>query len=278
MSLTTVLRWVKKAGEESVDTLKILDYENWEQPLIIDEKWIKVRSKWQYVFTAVGSIASDLVAIELFKNKDIEAMKTFLLWIKAQGFRPKIIVTDLLMGYESVVKEIFPDCYYHQCVLHAERDAKRIVKKNFPDGCDDKLKEKLIKNIRKLFASKKQKQLKKRYIKFLMLKKISPPEVQNVFKMMSKYYPKLIEATKRKEIPKTTNAVERAIGELEEKYQLTKGFTSFYYAKCFIKAFQVYYRFRKISFGVFKGKSRLELKGNPLAKLNFTDYLTPTQN
>ena len=36
VSLTTVLRWVKKAGEESVDTLKILDYENWEQPLIIE--------------------------------------------------------------------------------------------------------------------------------------------------------------------------------------------------------------------------------------------------
>jgi len=31
----------------------------------------------------------------------------------------------------------------------------------------------------------------------------------------------------------------------------------------------------KISFGVFKEKSRLELKGNPLAKLNFTDFLTP---
>ena len=70
--------------------------------------------------------------------------------------------------------------------------------------------------------------------------------------------------------------VEREIGEFEERYQLIKGFTSFYYAQFYIKAYQIYYRLRKISFGPFRGKSRLELKGNPLGELYFTDYLTPT--
>ena len=79
-----------------------------------------------------------------------------------------------------------------------------------------------------------------------------------------------------KDIPKTTNPVERAIGEFEERYQLTKGFTSFYYTQFFIKAYQIYYRLKDLSFGRFKGKSRLELKGNPLGKLSYTDFLTPT--
>jgi transposase-like protein len=278
VSLTTVLRWIKKAGEECVEPLKILDSEYWQQTLIIDEKWVKIRKEWNYVFTGVGSIASDLLAVDLFAQKDAEAMETFLLWIKSQGFRPKIIVTDLLMGYGSVIKEVFPDCYHHQCVLHAERDAKRLVRKYWPDGRDDKFKEKLIKSIRKLFASKRTKQLKKRFVRLLMLREESPPEINNVFTMLSNYYPKLCKCIVRKDIPKTTNAVERAIGEFEEKYCLTKGFTSFYYARCFIKVFQIYYRFRKLSFGVLKGKSRLGLKGNPLAKLKFTDYLIPTQH
>jgi hypothetical protein len=72
------------------------------------------------------------------------------------------------------------------------------------------------------------------------------------------------------------NPPERAIGEFEERYQLTKGFTSFYYAQFFINTYQIYYRLRKISFGRFYGKNRLELKGNPVGKLCFSDYLTPT--
>ena len=94
--------------------------------------------------------------------------------------------------------------------------------------------------------------------------------------MLEKYYPKLCLTVLNKDVPKTTNPVERATCEFEERYQLTKGFTSFYYAQFFIKAYQIYYRLRKISFGRFRGKNRLELKGNPVGKLSFTDFLTPT--
>ena len=70
--------------------------------------------------------------------------------------------------------------------------------------------------------------------------------------------------------------VERAIGEFEERYHITKGFISFYHARFYLKAFQIYYRLRKISFGPFRRRSRLELKGSPLGQLRFADYLTPT--
>ncbi len=90
--------------------------------------------------------------------------------------------------------------------------------------------------------------------------------------MLQKYNPKLCQSVLRKDIPKTTNPVERAITEFEERYRLRKSFTSFYHAQFFIKAYQIYYRLRKISFARFCGKSRLELKGNPVGKLSFTDY------
>ena len=102
------------------------------------------------------------------------------------------------------------------------------------------------------------------------------PYVGGRVAQFNQYFPKLCQSVLRKDNPKTTNPVERGIGEFEERYLLTKGFTSFYYTQFFIKAYQIYYRLRKISFGRFSGKSRLEVKGNPLGKLSFTDYLTPT--
>ncbi|MEE9502036.1 MAG: DDE-type integrase/transposase/recombinase [Candidatus Aminicenantaceae bacterium] len=276
VALTTVLRWIKKAGEECVNALSLFRQEDWEQPLCIDEKWIKIRNEWCYVFTAVGTKVTDLLAVELFYHKDKQAMRTFLYQLKALGFRPESITTDLLMGYESVVKEVFPDCLYLQCVLHAGRDAKRIVRKALPAEEDEEWKERLTKRIRTLFKSKNIKQVKKRYFKIMQLREQAPDSVSGVFNMLQKYYPKLCLSVQRKDIPKTTNPVERAIGEFEERYQLTKGFTSFYYAQFFIKAYQIYYRLRKISFGRFRGKSRLELKGNPVGKLSFADFLTPT--
>ena len=276
VALTTVLRWVKKAGEECVRVLDLCDQDEWSQPLCIDEKWVKVRSKWNYVFTAVGAQVGDLVALELFAHKDRQAIKTFLLGLKACGYRPRSITTDLLLGYESVVAEVFPDCIYHQCVLHAARDARRIVRQALGDDGEKGWRKRLTRRISTLFASKKLKQLKKRYARLMKLKDQTPQEVAGLFEMLGRYYPKLCRSISRTDIPATTNAVERAIGEFEERYHLTKGFTSFYHAQFFLRAFRIYYRLRKLRFGPFAGKSRLELKRNPIAKLHFTDYLTPT--
>lgn len=276
VALTTVMRWLKKAGEECVRAQNLWGREDKGQPLCVDEKWVKVREKWNYVFTAVGTKVGDLLTINLFHRKDREAIKTFLLHVKAMGFRPKSITTDLLLGYEGVVAEVFPDCLYHQCVLRAGRDARRIVRECLPEDGEESWKKRLTHMIRTLFASKKLKQVKKRYGRFMSLQDQAPEAVHKVFAMVRKYYPKLCLMVINKDIPKTTNPVERAIGEFEERYHITKGFTSFSYAHFFLKAFQMYYRLRKISFGPFRRKNRLELIGSPLGKINFADYLTPT--
>jgi transposase-like protein len=274
--LTTVLRWVKKAGEECVSSLQLQGESDWQQPLCIDEKWIKVRDRWHYVFTAVGTKVTDLLAIDLFYHRSKEAMKTFLLSLKSAGFRPEAIITDLLMGYESVVKDVFPDARYRQCVLHAERDAKRLVRKALLEEAHRPWKSKLIRAIRVLFKSKKLRQVKRRYWRIIRWRGKAPQEVEGVFQMLETYYPKLCDAVARADLPRTTNPAERAIGEFEERYHVSKAFTSFYHAQFFIKAYQIYYRLRKISFGRFRGRCRLELKGSPLGRLAFTDYLTPT--
>jgi transposase-like protein len=269
VALKTVLRWVKKAGEECARALDLYDREDWSQPLCIDEKWIKVRGKWNYVFTAVGAQTSDLLAIDLFHHKDRQAMKSFLLQLKAMGFRPKSITTDLLLGYEGVVAEVFPDCTYHQCVLHAGRNARRIVRQNLPDNGEDGWRKRLTRRICTRFGSKKLKQVKKRYARFMSLKGKAPETVSSVFDMVQKYYPKLCLTVTCTDIPKTTNPVERAIGEFEEHYHITKGFTSFYYAQFFLKAFQVSYRLRKIRLRPIMQAESFGVEGQPFGQTTF---------
>jgi len=53
-------------------------------------------------------------------------------------------------------------------------------------------------------------------------KEQSPDAVHPVFEMIEKYFPKFCQIVGRKCIPKTTNPVKRAIGELKDRYQLTK--------------------------------------------------------
>ena len=76
------------------------------------------------------------------------------------------IITDLLMGYENAVKEIFPNCYYNQCVLYAEGDTKRIVKENLTGEVDKKYKKKLIKDIWNLFASREGREVKNSIVRY----------------------------------------------------------------------------------------------------------------
>jgi transposase-like protein len=277
VSITTVLRWLKKAGEESVNLFKLYDNKELTQSLCIDEKWIKIRNDWKYIFVAVSSKNGNIKAMELYPNKDKNCMKTFLTELKLAGFNPYNITTDLLLGYESVVKEIFPDCIYNQCILHAERDAKRIVKKAFSKSENEQEWKKILtKKIYTLFRSKKLKQVKKRYFKIMKLRTDAPEKVDYLFTMLSKYFPKLCLAISNKKIVSSTNAVERVIGEIEEKYHSTKGFTNFYFARFFIKAFWIYYSFRKISYGPNKGKNRLMMDGCKFFKVKFDDYLIQT--
>jgi transposase-like protein len=276
VALTTVLRWLKKAGEECVSVFALSNQEDWHQPLCIDEKWIKIRSKWCYVFVAVGEYTADLLYAEVFFHQNKQAIKTFLYQLKALRFRPASITTDLLHSYETAVAEVFPDSIYQQCVLHAARDARRLVRMALTGEQDQEWRDRLTQRISNLFKSTKIKQVKKRYFKIMRLQDKAPECVASVFKMLHRFYPKLCQSVILTNVPKTTNSVERAIGELEERYQLTKGFSSFYSAQFFIKAYQIYYRLRKITFGRFRGKNRLELKRNPVGKLNFADYLTPT--
>ncbi len=106
VALTTVLRWIKKAGEECVNVLSIFRPEDWEQSLCIDEKWILCRYRhkihcssnpcdpWRYTFQAKSGFemrvnARNLSGCSVEAGIDLPLVLFFL-------FTPKPLIQGLM--------------------------------------------------------------------------------------------------------------------------------------------------------------------------------------
>lgn len=272
VNFVTLMRWVKKAGEEYIDTLK-LQSRIFADTICVDEKWIKVRNLWRYVFVAVDNLADDLLDAELYLNNGKNEIRLFLLKLKSMGIYPKVIITDLLNGYGKIIKEVFPLAYHHECILHAGRAARRLVYKYFQREINKKLRKKLIKKIGWFFKSTDKSTVNKRWKKLQLFKDKYGQAIIPMLKLLERYMPKFIYSLEHPEMPKTSNGAERVIKELALKYQNMLGYSSFYVAQFMLKVFVIYYRMKKFSSGRFKGHSPVEVKKLSLRKLKWTDIL-----
>lgn len=272
---TTFCNWIKKAGEEMIQLAPFQD-KLYGEIITIDEKWCKIRSGWKYAFFAVDHLADDLLLTELYHDNGKESVKSFLLMLKSLGYNPKIIVTDLLTSYEKQIKEVFPDAYHHQCILHAERAARRLTFDYFPGPENKKIRKKIYKKLRKFFkitqGITEKKLLKRLEYTSQYFRKLSE-RTQPLIAALKRYLPKFIKSLNDKNIPKTSNAAERVIKEFSSKYQNILGYTSFHTAAFTLKLFHVYYRYKKYKSGRFKGFAPVDAKKINIAHISWDDIL-----
>ena len=52
----------------------------------------------------------------------------FLLALRAKGYHPQVIVTDLRQDYGPVIAQVFPQAVHHECIFHALQQAQKHVK------------------------------------------------------------------------------------------------------------------------------------------------------
>ncbi len=65
--------------------------------------------------------------LQVMPHKGPDSVHLFLLQLKVLGYYPDTTVTDLCPDYPAIVKKVFPQAYHHQCMLHAELAAKKLV-------------------------------------------------------------------------------------------------------------------------------------------------------
>jgi transposase-like protein len=287
-----VYLWVTAFGQDLLPVAALFGLVRSSGVVGVDEKWVQVpdkaprgsgRSKpqarrWVYVYLAVDVYTYDLLHIALYEHNTAASTRAFLLALRAKGYQPQVIVTDLRQEYEPAIAKIFPQARHHQCLFHALQGWHRQLKKIY--GSDYPQTQPQIVTLREdldaIFRAKTKRTAQKRYDAFLSRRNdyIAPePEVAPLFDSLQRHWPKLVNGIESTIIPRTNNAVELVIRRFDQHYQTFCGFDSLDSARRFLAVFEKVYRFTPFTEDAqprVRGKSPLELAGYDISQLPMT--------
>jgi bisphosphoglycerate-dependent phosphoglycerate mutase len=262
----------------------------------IDEKWVLVpkndksqgeRRRWMYVYLAVDVFTYDLLHLDIYPYKGKDEARAFLQALKAKGYQPRVIVTDMNQDYSEPVRAVFPGATHHECVFHALQWAQRLVKEVYGNDYVQTYPEAvaLKEQIYKIFKAKSKKTVNKRYRQVMALREeyvAQMPQAQRIFDFLERHYPKLVNAVENPLIPLTNNTVELVIRRFDQHYQNMCGFDSIETARKYLHLFELTYRFtpfakdnrpvkgRELD---IRGKCPLELAGYDISRIPIAHIL-----
>ena len=258
-----VYLWVSAFGAELLPVAALFGVVRCSGVVGIDEKWVQVpektprgsgRSKtpkprrWMYVYLAVDVYTYDLLHIALYARNTAHSTRAFLLALKAKGYKPKVIVTDLRSEYGPAIAQVFAHARHHECIFHALQWAHRQLKdaygthyaKTRPDVV------RLRKQIDAIFQARTSRTAEKRYLAVMALRNqyaASTPAVSSLFDSLQRHWPTLVNGIESTIIPRTNNTTELVIRRFDQHYQNFCGFDSLTSARLFLAVFEKVYRF-----------------------------------
>jgi transposase-like protein len=290
VSHVTLWRWAMTVGEQALPIATLFGVVRSSGVVGIDEKWVLVpkndktageRRRWMYVYLAVDVFTYDLLHIDIYPYNGKAEARAFLQALKAKGYTPRVIITDMNQDYSEPIQATFPDATHHECVFHALQWAQRLVKEVYGNDYAETHPEAvaLKKQIYKVFDAKTRKTVHKRYRKVMTLREqyvAQMPEAQRLFDFLERHYPKLVNAVENPLIPLTNNTVELVIRRFDQHYQNMCGFDSIETARKYLHLFELTYRFtpfakdnrpvkgRELD---IRGKCPLELAGYDISQI-----------
>ena len=135
-----------------------------------------------------------------------------MLALKAKGYRPKVIVTDLRPEYGPAIEDIFDRTRHHECIFHTlqwfHRQLKEVYGTDYATTHPEVL---LLKTqIDAIFQVKTRRTAQKRYAQIIALRDkyvAQTPEADSIFDSLQRHWPKLVNGVESTIIPRTTNNV-----------------------------------------------------------------------
>ena len=271
VSTATAYRWVSAWGGELLPMAALFGVLRSSGVVGVDEKWVKVpkndkpegkHKKWMYVYLAVDVYTYDLLHVAIFPYLGKNSARAFLLELKAKGYKPRVIVTDLNRDYGEPVAQVFPEAIHHECIFHAMKWTQRQIKEVYGADYAEKHPEavRLKKDIYRILQCKDKRTAQRRYDKVMAWRDeyvAAMPEAAKIFNSLKRHWPKLVNGMGSKIIPKTNNAVELVIRRFDQHYQNFCGFESIETARRFLAVFEMVYRFTPFAEDNKKDKERL---------------------
>jgi len=283
----TVYRWVSAWGYDLLPVAALFGVVKSSGVVGIDEKYVLVPKndkpagdmrRWMYVYLAVDVYTYDLLHIAIYAHNDKQNALAFLMALRAKGYHPRVVVSDLRRDYGNDIARVFPKAEHHECIFHALRDVstycRKIYGKDYAETHPEV--EELRQDIKRIFATRTKRTAHKRYAKVMERRQAfvkETPQASAIFDFLERHWPELVNGIESKIIPKTNNTVELVIRRFDQHYQNFCGFESIQSAQVFLGVFEKLYRLTPFSDDAqprIRGKCPLELAGYDISQLPVT--------
>jgi transposase-like protein len=280
----TVYRWVSAWGYELLPVAALFGVVRSSGVVGVDEKYVLVPKndkpagemrRWMYVYFAVDVYTYDLLHIAIYAHNDKENALAFLMVLRAKGYHPRVVVTDLRRDYGHDIARVFPQAEHHECIFHALKDVsvscREIYGRRYAETHPEV--EHLRQAIQHIFAAKTKRTAQTRYAAVMALRDQyvqDRPQAAAIFDFLERHWPTLVNGIESQIIPKTNNAVELVIRRFDQHYQNFCGFESIQTAQVYLAVFEKVYRLTPFSDDAhprIRGKCPLELAGYDLSQL-----------
>ena len=207
------------------------------QKVYIDEKWLKIQSKWHYWFVVLDTETGLPVLASLLPSTGKWACRWIGVMLKRIGKIPKIIITDGLPGYHHVM-HVFEGVRHALCHFHYQQGITRWLKKRFDDKKEIAVRKAKMKRVLK---TNDKRTVRRRLQKL----KESAQElgISDWVKQTQEKLPKLLPSVGSICIPRTTNAIERFFRAFGQFYKKRCGFFSVVSARRELLLFLLVYVF-----------------------------------
>jgi len=284
VSKMTVYRWVSGFGYDLLPVAALFGVVRSSGVAGVDEKYVLVphndkpdsdMKRWMYVYVAVDCYTYDLLHIDLYPYNTKESAHAFLLALRAKGYHPRVIVTDLRVDYGGLIALVFPQAVHHECIFHAlqqmHKHFRDVYGRHYAHTCPQA--ETLRREIDRIFDARTKRTAQDRYDQVLAQRQAfvaETPAAEVIFVSLETHWPRLVNAIESQRIPTTNNATEEVIRIFTQHYKTFCGFDNIESARLYLAVFEKIYRFTPFSGDAqerIRGKCPLELAGYEVGKL-----------
>jgi transposase-like protein len=284
VSKMTAYRWVSGVGHELLPVGALFGVVRSSGVVGIDEKYVLVpkndkpaakMKRWMYVYLAVDCYTYDLLHIEIYPYNTQESAHAFLLALRAKGYHPRVIVTDLRTDYRTIIAQVFPRAIHHECIFHALQELHQRFREVYGTDYRETSPEvaALVRQIDTIFDARTKRTAQRRYETVLARRKAfvaQNPDAAGIFDFLERHWPYLVNAIESRIVPTTNNATEEVIRIFTQHYKTFCGFENIETARLYLGVFEKVYRFTPFSDDAqprIRGKCPLELAGYDVQKL-----------
>jgi len=220
----------------------------------VDEKWIKIRRRWYYLFVSLDDASGLPMFHDLLPTRTKWACRLFMLKLKRLGLIPVAIITDGLQGYVSAITAVFPTAKHLLCVFHHQQGVTRCVNTQFDERRQDEAKI-AKKQMKRVVQTRDTRTVRRRLEQLENTANEKHWSILEWITRTRKNLKHLLPALRSNTYPSTTNAIERFFRAFSQFYKTRCGFHSVSSAKREIIFFMVIYLF---TIQVESGKAPIE--------------------